>query len=144
MSYRKVYLMNGFYKILSYLLISSAVILSGCQSMPEPTNTSLDNHGNQHSAADSKNTAQNDWDTMVPIIKKYQGEIVFMNTKPYEQKIEVGVCFYRKIPADLKGDIEQKLATAIDKSVVVTPSSHLTLPIGGLDESVYQHDPCVY
>lgn len=136
--------MNRLSKTLSYLFISSVVILSGCQSMAESINTSLDNHVSQHSAADSNNTAQNDWDTMVPIIKELQGEIVFMNTKPHEQKIEVGVCFYRKISADLKGDIEQELTEAIGKSVVVTPSSHLTLPIGGLDESAYQPDPCVY
>ena len=136
--------MKRFTKSLPYLLIIGAVILSGCQSMAESTNTSSDNHGNQHSTEDSKNTAENDWDTMVPIIKKHQGEIVFMNTKPHEQKIEVGVCFYRKISADLKGRIENELSQAISKNVVVTPSAHLTLPIGGLDESAYKDDSCVY
>ncbi|PNK60115.1 hypothetical protein [Psychrobacter sp. FDAARGOS_221] len=133
--------MNRFSKTLSYLFISSAIILSGCQSMAEPTNMSSDNYGNQQ---DSKNTAQHDLEIMAPIIKKYRGEIVGLSNDFKTNRLDVDVCFYKQVSADLKSDIEQELTEAIGKSVVVTPSSHLTLPIGGLDESTYQHDPCVY
>ena len=70
--------------------------------------------------------------------------MVFITPKPHEPKIEVGACFYKKLSNDLKSNIESELSQAIGKNVVITPTAHLTLPIGDLDESTYKHSPCVY
>lgn len=70
--------------------------------------------------------------------------MVFITPKLHEPKFEVGACFYKKLSTDLKSSIESELSQAIGKNVIIIPTAHLTLPIGGLDESAYKDDPCFY
>ena len=137
--------MSGISNFLPYLLISAILTITGCQSIAEHSNTSSDNI-NKVETIRAYNTpiSEDEATAIVAIIKKYNADMVFITPKPHEPKIEVGACFYKKLSTDLKSSIESELSQAIGKNVVITPTAHLTLPIGDLDESTYKNSPCVY
>lgn len=130
-------------------IITTSIVISACQTTPD-THDSLASKEDvfiQNDTIDNKKAKMREKTLakVEAIVKNYDGEIVSFASDQQGIIIKnINVCFYKKISQNLKGRIEQELFQATGSNITIIISGKIYPPIGGLNESIFETDPCVY